>query len=182
MPVVCPRRREGHQGTKHYHIISSNTIAHINAVPMVCPRGREGHQGVFRNTSSSTVILYQQHFVDSNKKLVLLGTFGGDYYCPTSVTGRRLNTTLSSLPYQVSLMDRDVGDRKDEALGEVFVPMAAFKEPKVPSYTQRPPVFLYLRYSPCFPWMPGSCWWFLTCSKQQWQYLFIYLCPINSTI
>ena len=29
------------------------------------------------------------------------------------------------------LLDRDVGGRKDEALGEVFIPIASFKEPKV---------------------------------------------------
>ena len=32
---------------------------------------------------------------------------------------------------QVLLLDRDVGGRKDEALGEVFIPIASFKEPKV---------------------------------------------------
>lgn len=32
---------------------------------------------------------------------------------------------------QVSLLDRDMGGKKDEALGEVFIPIASFKEPKV---------------------------------------------------
>lgn len=31
----------------------------------------------------------------------------------------------------MSLLDRDMGGRKDEALGEVFIPIASFKEPKV---------------------------------------------------
>ena len=32
---------------------------------------------------------------------------------------------------QVHLLDRDVGGRKDEPLGEVFIPIESFKEPKV---------------------------------------------------
>ncbi|CAM9948440.1 unnamed protein product [Ectocarpus sp. 12 AP-2014] len=31
---------------------------------------------------------------------------------------------------KVSLLDRDMGGKKDEALGEVFIPIASFKEPK----------------------------------------------------
>ncbi|CAM9346290.1 unnamed protein product, partial [Scytosiphon promiscuus] len=31
---------------------------------------------------------------------------------------------------RVSLLDRDMGGKKDEALGEVFIPIASFKEPK----------------------------------------------------
>lgn len=31
-------------------------------------------------------------------------------------------------------MDRDVGGRKDEALGEVFIPISRFKEPKVKAW------------------------------------------------